>query len=173
MSSSEKGQQQPRNDIHPCSGLLLAWLMIKTHMFELYTGKPATMSSAHLTNGAYPASNGNDGKSGTFFHTPREKGAWWRVDLESSHRIQAVNLTNRPGKGFIYKCAPCLFGYLSSLSIRTSAWQQRQAITGQKSSHKIQHTTASTTKIINVYVGVVNQLNYFLFVSSQKTAIER
>ena len=98
MSSSEKGQRQLRNDIHLCSGLLLTWLTIETHIFELYTGKPATMSSAYLTNVTYQASNGNDGNSDTFFHTRSERGAWWRVDLESSYRIQAVNLTNRPGK---------------------------------------------------------------------------
>ena len=56
------------------------------------------MSSAYLTNVAYSASNGNDGSSDTFFYTRSERGAWWRVDLESSYRIQAVNLTNRPGK---------------------------------------------------------------------------
>ena len=53
------------------------------------------MSSVLIYFDLYLAELGNDGHVTTFFHTAGDdQGSWWRVDLESSFCIQAVNLIN-------------------------------------------------------------------------------
>lgn len=53
------------------------------------------MSSVLIYFDLHLAELGNDGDVTTFFHTAGDdQGSWWRVDLESSFCIQAVNLVN-------------------------------------------------------------------------------
>lgn len=68
----------------------------KTHTVPvpfLFLGKPATLSTSHSM---YPAVYATDGDVNTFFHTNGpEIGGWLRVDLQTTHCIQGVNLINR------------------------------------------------------------------------------
>ena len=77
---------------------------IKTHSIPvpfLFLGKPATLSTSHSL---YLAAYATDGDVNTFFHTNGpEIGGWLRVDLQTTHCIQGVNLINRNLQQGTYK----------------------------------------------------------------------
>ena len=76
------------------------------------TGKPTTQSSTFIdaspqtygsekaVDGIYLPSELSIYETASLAYTLQSRNPWWRVDLEQSHCISAVNILNRAGKYF-------------------------------------------------------------------------
>ena len=77
-------------------------------------GKPTKQSSTGFGGASSRAVDGNKNPSwggGSCTHTNRQSRPWWRVDLQSTHKVSSVALTNRKD---------CCWGRLRAIEIKVT-----------------------------------------------------